>query len=267
VYQALLSFLSRISYAFLTLQYVTAAFTRWPERKTTVEPTILLIEDDIEISTMVTNHLQQEQMRVIQAFDGQSAITSFQKHTIDLVLLDVMLPKRNGLDVLAHLRQTSTVPILIMSAKGSEVDKALGLGLGADDYIAKPFSLIELTARVRAAIRRSTQYAQPPANQSPTVVIGDLEVDVDNFVVRKQGQLLKLTAKEFQILKLFVTHPQRVFTKAQIYQLVWGDDYFGDDNALNVHIRRLREKIEDDPANPRYIQTLWGIGYKLGTIE
>jgi two-component system response regulator VicR len=231
-----------------------------------MEPAILLIEDDREISTMIAKHLEREGMRVIQVYDGQAALSSFQQNAISLVLLDLMLPKRNGIDLLPLLRQASTVPILILSAKNSELDKALGLGLGADDYIAKPFSLIELTARVRAAIRRSTLYSQAPQAAPSLQTIGDLEIDLDNFRVLKQGQELKLTPKEFLILKLLVANPQRVFSKAQIYREVWEDEYFGDDNVLNVHIRRLREKIEDDPANPRYIQTVWGIGYKLGSL-
>jgi Response regulators consisting of a CheY-like receiver domain and a winged-helix DNA-binding domain len=231
-----------------------------------MEPAILLIEDDREISSMIAKHLEREGMRVIQAFDGQAALTSFQQNAISLVLLDLMLPKRNGMDLLPLLRQESTVPILILSAKNSELDKALGLGLGADDYIAKPFSLIELTARVRAAIRRSTLYTQAPQAAPTLQTIGDLEIDLDNFRVLKQGQELKLTPKEFLILKLLVGNPQRVFSKAQIYREVWEDEYFGDENVLNVHIRRLREKIEDDPANPRYVQTVWGIGYKLGSL-
>lgn len=229
-----------------------------------METRILLIEDDAEISEMVSQHLQQEGMQVVAAFDGVAGVEQFGKQPFSLVLLDLMLPKQNGIDVLSQLRQHSNIPILIMSAKQSDFDKALGLGLGADDYIAKPFSLIELTARIRAAIRRSTQYSQAAEPESSVRVVGDLEIDLDNFWVRKHGQELKLTAKEFHILKLFVQHPKQVFTKTQIYNAVWDEEFFGDDNVLNVHIRRLREKIEDDPAEPRYILTLWGIGYKLG---
>jgi two-component system response regulator VicR len=229
-----------------------------------METQILLIEDDAEISEMVSQHLRQEGMQVVAAYDGVAGVEQFHKQAFSVVLLDLMLPKQNGIDVLSQLRQQSNIPILIMSAKQSDFDKALGLGLGADDYIAKPFSLIELTARIRAAIRRSTQYSQVAEPESSVRVVGDLEIDLDNFWVRKHGQELKLTAKEFHILKLFVQHPKQVFTKTQIYNAVWDEEFFGDDNVLNVHIRRLREKIEDDPAEPRYILTLWGIGYKLG---
>lgn len=180
-----------------------------------------------------------------------------------------MLPKRSGTDILQTIRAGSLVPVLIMSAKDSDVDKALGLGFGADDYITKPFSMIELAARVKAAIRRAG-YASPSIqveDQAPVkqmISIGRLTVDLDNFSALKNGEEVKLTSKEFHILKLFVTHPGRVFTKAQIYASVWEDDYFGDENVINVHMRRLREKIEDDPSHPEYIKTLWGIGYKLG---
>ncbi|MNS25141.1 Transcriptional regulatory protein WalR [compost metagenome] len=178
-----------------------------------------------------------------------------------------MLPKRSGTDVLQLIRQQSLVPVLIMSAKDSDVDKALGLGFGADDYITKPFSMIELAARVKAAIRRAGYNSasdQQTENAGKILHIGELAIDLDNFSVIKCGEELKLTAKEFHILKLFVTNPTRVFTKAQVYGFVWNDDYFGDENVINVHMRRLREKIEDDPSHPKYIQTLWGIGYKLG---
>lgn len=231
-----------------------------------MEETILLIEDDVEISEMVAHHLTTEGMRVVQVYDGSKAIEAFGQAAFDLVLLDLMLPGRSGMDVLQHIRSGSTVPVLIMSAKSGDVDKAVGLGLGADDYVAKPFSMIELTARVRAAIRRSTQYAAVGAaeKEKTSYTVGDLQVDIDNFTVVKHGNEIKLTAKEFDILKLFVRNPTRVFTKAQLYRSVWGDEYYGDENVINVHIRRLREKIEDDPANPVYIKTLWGIGYKLG---
>lgn len=150
----------------------------------------------------------------------------------------------------------------MMSAKDTDVDKAIGLGLGADDYICKPFSMIELAARVKAAIRRSTKYSAVELKDE-TIQIGDLIIDPINFTVEKKGRQLKLTLKEFEILKLFVKNQNRVFTKAQIYTLVWNEEYYGDDNVINVHMRRLREKIETDPSNPEYIKTLWGIGYKL----
>ncbi|MEK5415022.1 DNA-binding response regulator [Paenibacillus odorifer] len=231
---------------------------------------VLLIEDDEAISEMVRSYLVKEGYEVEAVFDGEVAERTFRTGgPFDLVLLDLMLPKRSGTDILQTIRAESLVPVLIMSAKDSDVDKALGLGFGADDYITKPFSMIELAARVKAAIRRAG-YASPSIqveDQAPVkqmISIGRLTVDLDNFSALKNGEEVKLTSKEFHILKLFVTHPGRVFTKAQIYASVWEDDYFGDENVINVHMRRLREKIEDDPSHPEYIKTLWGIGYKLG---
>ncbi|GIN63984.1 putative transcriptional regulatory protein YcbL [Robertmurraya siralis] len=226
---------------------------------------ILLVEDDLEISEMVKTQLGKEGFKVVQAFDGESALQYFSAEGFDLILLDLMLPKMNGMDYLQFVREQSVIPVLIMSAKDSEVDKAIGLGLGADDYIAKPFSMIELTARVKAAIRRANNYSKA-VEKDVTASIGGLTVDLENFSVKKENQEIKLTAKEFLILKMFISSPNRVFTKEQIYQSVWNDDYYKDENVINVHMRRLREKIEDDPSNPKYIKTVWGIGYKLGEI-
>ncbi|MFD1407789.1 response regulator transcription factor [Kroppenstedtia eburnea] len=230
-----------------------------------MEGNLLIIEDDHAISDMVADYLAKEGYQSTVVHDGEQALRQFASDRYDLVLLDLMLPKLNGLEILRRIREQSQVPILILSAKDGEVDKALGLRFGADDYIAKPFSLIELAARVEASIRRATQYSNPDhGNESQLLSAGDLVVDPGNFKVLKRNKEIKLTAKEFQILKLFVQHPTRVFTKAMIYQLVWNEEYYGDDNVINVHMRRLREKIEDDPSSPRYICTLWGIGYRLG---
>lgn len=231
---------------------------------------ILLIEDDESISGMVSSYLIKEGFTVDSVFDGEAAESMFRRGVYDLILLDLMLPKRNGTDLLQIIRGASLVPVLIMSAKDSDVDKALGLGFGADDYITKPFSMIELAARVKAAIRRAGYGTMASAKmetavpETQRIVLEGLTVDLDNFTVLKNGEEVKLTAKEFHILKLFVTSPGRVYTKAQIYASVWADDYYGDENVINVHMRRLREKIEDDPSHPVYIKTLWGIGYKLG---
>lgn len=230
-----------------------------------MQKSILLVEDDREINSLVTNQLERENFRVLSVFDGEEALAVFEKEEVDLVLLDLMLPKLNGMEFLKRIRETSLIPVLIISAKGSDIDKALGLGFGADDYISKPFSMIELTARVSAAIRRSTQY-QTVNNPSvsDTLQHKELTLDLNTFSAQINGNFIKLTSKEFHMLKLFMTNPSRVFTKEQIYQLIWEDDYYGNENVINVHIRRLREKIEEDPSNPKYIQTIWGIGYKLG---
>jgi len=224
---------------------------------------ILLVEDDEAIREMVENFLLLEGFNVTTANNGEEALQYCLHHSFDLVILDIMIPKLNGLEVLKIIREQAALPIIIMSAKDSDVDKALGLGLGADDYIAKPFSMLEFSARVKAVIRRATKYSSHMDNKTDVVVIGNLKIDIVNFSIDKNGQEVKLTSKEFAILKLFVTNRQRVFTKEQIYQLIWKDAYYGDENIINVHIRRLREKIEDDPSNPQYIKTLWGIGYKF----
>lgn len=229
---------------------------------------ILLIEDDIQIIEILQSYLTKEGYAVSVEYNGLDGMKMFQKRAFDIVIVDIMMPKMDGIEVIKCIRETSSVPILIMSAKDSEVDKALGLGFGADDYIAKPFSLIEVSARIKAAIRRATTYSHagsaveqtPPA--ANVLTIGTLRIDFDNFSASKNDIDLKLTAKEFEILKLFATNPNRVFTKAQLYGFIWNDAYYGDENVINVHIRRLREKVEDQPSEPRYIKTLWGIGYK-----
>lgn len=227
---------------------------------------ILLIEDDTSISEMVLNYLTKEGFIVATAFDGEEGVRSFLRDNFDLVVLDIMMPKLDGIEVMKIIREKSLVPILIMSAKGSDVDKAIGLGLGADDYISKPFSMVEFTARIKSAIRRSTQYSKPEKEEETIIKFHELIIDLNNFSVIKNDKNIQLTSKEFDILKLFIANPNRVFTKAQIYSFIWNDDYFGDENVINVHMRRLREKIEDDPSNPKYIKTLWGIGYRLGEL-
>lgn len=227
---------------------------------------ILLVEDDREIVEMLEQYLTKEGFELTAAFDGEEGLLAFFRDTYDLVLLDLMMPRLDGMEVIKRIRDTSAVPVLMMSAKDSDIDKALGLGFGADDYIAKPFSMVELSARIKAAIRRATLYSGRGEEKRDAQVYqsGPLQVDVDRFAVTKYGREIKLTSKEFDLLKLFITNPNRVFTKAQIYGFVWQDDYYGDENVINVHIRRLREKIEDQPSEPQYIKTLWGIGYKWG---
>ncbi|WP_404293250.1 response regulator transcription factor [Cytobacillus kochii] len=226
---------------------------------------ILLVEDDREISELITDILRQESFEVFTAFDGEEALSLFHKEDFDLILLDLMLPQLSGMAVLKRIREKSLMPVLIISAKNSDLDKALGLGFGADDYISKPISMIELTARVHAAIRRATQYrpSGTPAI-SHNIHFKELSLDLHTFSVQMKDKVVQLTSKEFHILKLFMTNQNRVFTKEQIYHFIWEDDYYGNENVINVHIRRLREKIEEDPSHPKYIRTIWGIGYKLG---
>lgn len=224
---------------------------------------VLFVEDNLEICEMLGGYLTAENFEVDCAYDGAQACQKFDSAPYDIVLLDLMIPKISGMDVMRHIRKSSTVPIIIISAKDTEADKALGLGLGADDYITKPFSVVEVLARVKANIRRTTEYAAP-LREPEELSFRAIRMDLSNHTVTKDGALLELTAKEFDILKLFLQNPKRVYTKAQLYSLVWNDAYMGDENAVHVHISRLRNKIEDDPRSPEYVITVWGIGYKLG---
>lgn len=225
---------------------------------------ILLVEDDAEISEMLRNYLMTENYDVICAVDGQEACRKFDAVPVHIVLLDLMIPKISGMDVMQHIRKNSYVPIIIISARDSESDKTLGLGLGADDYITKPFSVVEVLARIKAALRRTMQYDHPTIETPVVLTAGDLVMNLSNHTLTKKGKAVALTAKEYEILKLLMQNPQKVYTKEQIYSLVWNDAYYGDENAVNVHISRLRNKIEEDSHNPRYVLTVWGIGYKLG---
>lgn len=228
---------------------------------------LLLVEDDIEISQMLKDYLNAENYEVVCVADGKEACEKFDSDFYALVLLDLMIPKISGMDVMQHIRQRSTVPIIILSAKDTDADKTLGLGLGADDYITKPFSVTEILARIKANIRRSTQYSKPAEPENEILVFGDLVMNLTDYTVTKKNVKVDLTAKEYEILKLLLQNPQKVYTKEQIYSRIWNDAYLGDENAVNVHISRLRNKIEDNPRTPKYVITVWGIGYKLGDLS
>ena len=227
---------------------------------------ILLIEDDTEISEMLTNYLTTENYEVACAADGQEACHQIDNSTFSIVLLDLMIPKISGMDVMQYIRKSSVVPVIILSAKDTEADITLGLGLGADDYITKPFSVAEVLARIKANIRRTTQYDSASIVEPALLAAGDLVMNLSDYTITKKGENIELTAKEFDILKLLLQNPKKVYTKEQIYSLVWNDAYCGDENAVNVHISRLRNKMEDDTRNPQYVLTVWGIGYRLGDM-
>ncbi len=232
---------------------------------------ILLVEDDIEISDMLKNFLSTENFEVTASYNGKDACQKFFMDKYSLVLLDLRVPGLSGMEVLKKIREASTVPVIIISAKDSDSDKTLGLGMGADDYITKPFSVTEVLARIKANIRRSTQYAADTSNsagEEETIIEkGGLIINTNDYSVYKNGSKIELTIKEFEILKLLFLNPKKVFTKEQIYSSVWNDAYMGDENAVNVHISRLRNKIEEDKKNPEYIVTVWGIGYKAGDVN
>lgn len=227
---------------------------------------ILLVEDDREISDMLKGFLMTENFEVATAFDGEDACQQFFADHYSLVLLDLMIPKKSGMEVMKAIREKSTVPIIILSAKDTDSDKTLGLGMGADDYITKPFSVTEVLARIKANIRRTTQYAPQAVREEEILTWGSLSLNTSDYSVLKNGIRIELTAKEFGILKLLMKNPKKVYTKEQLYSLVWNDAYLGDENAVNVHISRLRNKIEENPHEPRIIVTVWGIGYRLGDV-
>ena len=198
------------------------------------------------------------------AYDGKSACEECFADEYSIVLLDLMIPKMSGMEVMKTIRASSTVPIMILSAKDTDSDKTLGLGLGADDYVTKPFSVTEVLARIKANIRRNTQYTVAATIDDNIITKGELVLNTGDYSVMKNGEPIELTAKEFEILKLLMKNPKKVYTKEQMYSQIWNDAYMGDENAVNVHISRLRNKIEDNPRDPKYVVTVWGIGYKLG---
>ena len=225
-------------------------------------PNILIVEDDQEINNLICDALKKENYNVVQALDGRQALEKY-NNNIQLVILDLMLPYVDGIEVLRKIREKSNLPVIILSAKDEEADKVIGLSMGADDYIIKPFFVRELTARVKAQLRRYVDYNSSEV-QNSILQHDELKLDTLNYKIFKNDEELNLTKKEFELLKLFLSNPNRVFTKAQIFKSVWENEYLNDDNTVMVHIKRLRNKIEDNPNNPKYIVTVWGIGYKLG---
>ena len=221
---------------------------------------ILLVEDDMEISTMLKNFLTTEKFEVITAYDGKSALDRFFSDSFSLVLLDLMIPQISGIEVMEKIRENSTVPIIIISAKDTDSDKTLGLGLGADDYITKPFDIDEVIARIEANLRRNQLNV---VDQSQKLVFKDIEFDKAAKQVYVDGQEITLTATEMKILELFLLQPQKVFSKANLFESIWNEEYTIDDNTLNVHISRLRHKLKKVNPNEEYIETLWGLGYRL----
>ncbi|MFP4187754.1 MAG: response regulator transcription factor [Acholeplasmataceae bacterium] len=222
---------------------------------------VLIIEDNRVAAKAIASKLKDEVFEVEVIDDGKDAIEAFDRGRYDVILLDLVLPGKSGEEVLRYIRSRSEIPVIILSAKDNDVEKAINLGLGADDYLTKPFSMLELIARVKAVLRRSGQM---PATTVSQLEIGNLRIDLNHFLVTKNGEPLSLTSKEFAILRLLTTNPDQTFSKQDIYMKIWGETYYDNDNVINVHIRRLREKIEDDPSKPEIIKTKWGFGYNLG---
>ncbi len=224
---------------------------------------ILIIDDDADLCRLLRNNLEQEGYFVCIRHDGAAGLEELRSGDYQLVVLDIMLPLKNGYEVLGEIREKSFVPVLMLTARDSEGDKVSGLRMGADDYLTKPFANSEFLARVSSLLRRYTVFNAANAGEK-TITAGGLSIDGTGREVRKDGRLLELTAKEFDLLLFFAENQGKVFTKKQIYRAVWKEEYAFDDNNIMVHIRRLRKKIEDNPENPKYILTVWGVGYKMG---
>lgn len=232
----------------------------------------LIVDDEKPISDIIKFNLAKEGYETVTAFDGREAITKFEEENPDLIILDLMLPELDGLEVAKEVRKTSHIPIIMLSAKDSEFDKVIGLEIGADDYVTKPFSNRELLARVKAHLRRTenieTAVAEENASASNSeITIGDLKILPDAFVAQKRGEDIELTHREFELLHHLATHMGQVMTREYLLETVWGYDYFGDVRTVDVTIRRLREKIEDTPSRPEYILTRRGVGYYMKSYE
>ena len=223
---------------------------------------ILVCDDDHAIVDAIEIYLSQEGYTVLKAYDGQEAIDMLKEHEVHLLLLDIMMPRLDGIRATMKIRETDPVPIIFLSAKSEDVDKILGLNIGADDYITKPFNPLELTARVKSLLRRYTQLGSM-AEAPKTIRIGGLCVDDERKEVTVDEEPVKLTPIEYRILLLLVQNPGRVFSISQIYERIWNEDAMGGDNTVAVHIRHIREKIEINPKDPRYLKVVWGVGYKI----
>ena len=229
---------------------------------------ILIIEDNRDLARLLEMHLRDLSHDVALAFDGTTGLSMAKKNHYDLVILDIMLPGVDGLEICRQLRNLDAYPpILMLTAKSSELDRVLGLEMGADDYVTKPFSILELLARVKAIFRRVEGIKhQSDAHQTNIMIMGDLTIDAEKRKVTIKEKTIDLTAKEFDLLLYFARNPGKVFSRARLLDHVWGYGHDGYEHTVNSHINRLRAKIEEDPANPRYILTVWGVGYKFGEI-
>ncbi len=221
---------------------------------------VLVVDDEKLIVKGIRFSLEQDGMEVECAYDGEEALRLATANTYDMVLLDLMLPKMDGFEVCQRIREFSNVPIVMLTAKGDDMDKILGLEYGADDYITKPFNILEVKARIKAIMRR-TGTKEVPQTKARVVKSGDLELDLESRRLFILGKETNLTAREFELLELFVTNQNKVFSREKLLELVWGVDYPGDVRTVDVHVRRLREKIEANPSEPKYVHTKWGVGY------
>lgn len=221
---------------------------------------VLVVDDEKLIVKGIRFSLEQDGMEVTCAYDGEEALRLAQENKFDMILLDIMLPKMDGFEVCQAIREFSNMPIVMLTAKGDDMDKILGLEYGADDFITKPFNILEVKARIKAIMRR-TAASEPKEENSKVIESGDLKLDCESRRLFVQGREINLTAKEFDLLELLVMNPNKVYSRENLLNLVWGYEYPGDVRTVDVHVRRLREKIEPNPSEPKYVHTKWGVGY------
>ena len=224
--------------------------------------TILICDDDRDIVSALSIYLRAEGYGAVPAYNGREALRLLRERDVQLVLLDVMMPEMDGISALAKIRQESNVPVILLTAKSEDTDKVLGLNLGADDYVTKPFNPVELIARVRSQLRRYLQLGGGTA-QGDTMKLGGIEIDDRKKTVTRDGEPVSLTPREYDILKFLMQHPGEVFSPSELYRRVWNEEPYGAESTVAVHIRHLREKLEITPAQPRYIKAVWGQGYKM----
>ena len=228
---------------------------------------ILICDDDKEIAAAIAVYLEHEGYETILAYDGEQALRAMENDDINLALMDVMMPGLDGLRATMEIRKSQNIPIIMLSAKSEDADKVLGLTVGADDYIAKPFNPLELVARVKSQLRRYTVLGSMPAPETGVYTVGGLTLDDNRKTVSVDDEDVRLTPLEYKILLLLIRSPGRVFSIDEIYERVWGEEAFGADNTVTVHIRRIREKIEINPKEPKFIKVVWGIGYKMERLD
>jgi len=224
---------------------------------------VLIVDDDIEIVDLIELYLAGENYDVLKAYDGEECISILKKESVSLLALDIMMPKLDGLAVCRQVRETSNIPIILITAKTQPIERVLGLSAGADDYITKPFHPLELVARIKAQMRRYTELNPFFGKDSREIIIRDLVINVEEHTVTKNDEPIQLTPKEFGILMLMAQNRGQVFSSEQLFESVWKEEAFEQDNTIMVHIRKLRDKLGDDARKPKYIHTVWGVGYKI----
>ena len=228
---------------------------------------ILICDDDKEIAAAIAVYLGNEGYSIHEAYDGKQALSALEEHDIKLIIMDIMMPQLDGLRATMEIRKSRNIPIIMLSAKSEDTDKIIGLSAGADDYVTKPFNPLELIARVKSQLRRYTVFGSLPSPEVGVYTQNGLTIDDNHKTVTVDGEDIRLTPLEYKIALLLISNPGRVFPIDEIYERVWGEDAFSADNTVAVHIRRIREKIEIDPKNPKYLKVVWGIGYKIERLD